>query len=231
MFMPLHFWWVPFLYERLNNKDLFIIGYLSKIGLFFLFRYFFLMKKNIQWLSLILLISFFCGLVGIYLNINNLKIMIGWSRVRKFSLLLLLNCLKILWRGVLLVFYGFNFYLFCRLVKNYDWNLKNLISMMQNNRNKNDVIFFSFIFLNLIGLPPRVLFWVKFIIFSKIILTFGFYFAVLIVLLIFLQIIVYVNIFMLFWYKLNINSWELKYNLQKKYWLVSIFFIFLPFLW
>lgn len=76
-FYPL-FYWVVFLYRSLTWGDIFITGYLRKVGLFFLFIKF--IKRKGQLKSLIFLVfimTYFFSLVGIYNHVKKLKILAG----------------------------------------------------------------------------------------------------------------------------------------------------------
>lgn len=225
-FFPL-LYWVVYIYKKIPWIDIFVIGYLRKVGLFILFRKF-IIKYGLykKFFFFVLFISYILRLVGIYSRIKNLKILAGWSSLKNFSILFFLNIYNSNLSIVLFFLYGIIFLYFCKFMNNLNISsLVELNKLLMFKLNLVNFIKFCIIFFFFLGLPPFIIFFIKIIFTFFLREILDLWFIIFLILIILFQILVYIKV--INYVLINLN---LKYFIQnfKNLSLINIlkFFLF-----
>lgn len=256
-FLPF-FWWVPSIFSRLDWFWIFVLSTLQKIPSFFVLRYTFdLNRKIIFFLCVLTLII---GVFGMYKNFFCLKNLMGWSSVTNGAVMLLLYSHSFYFRFIFFFLYrivlSFCCWCFSKVEKNKieRFFVLTKVEFFYYFKGIFRLFYFS-------GLPPFISFWTKIYFFCvlrykrsnlklfydssfrknvsyifKIVLHLPFsgiewFSSLIIVLLMFLQVIVYLSVFFTFFLQLHsrIESFffsDLKISFLFPFFM-KIFFIFL----
>nr|WLN31320.1 NADH dehydrogenase subunit 2 [Vorticeros sp. n. MW-2019] len=159
---PLYYW-VVYVYRSISWFDIFIVGYISKVGVFFIFYNLVESGQNNIFLIMVLLGVCLFSSYGIYSNVNDFKSMIGWSSINNMSLIFILNLLDPGSGWLMFILYGLVFFLFCFYCSQN--NTQCLSSCWVDSiKGTVNLYLFIFLFMFMLGLPPFIIFWVKVII-------------------------------------------------------------------
>jgi len=205
-FFPL-LYWVVYLYKSIKWLDIFVLGYLRKIGLLRVLKQLLNNSGSIkQSFIVIFLFRYIIRLIGIYYKINNLKLLTGWSSLNKLSIIIFFSFIKNLIALKMLYYYGLVFFFFCLLMNNIkEDKLLNIVKYLKNNHSLIYKILFQRLFLIFVGLPPFIIFLIKVVIMFWICNISSIPLFILFSIIIFIQILIYVKVFKFLRYKMVSN--------------------------
>lgn len=155
--VPPFFFWVPPLISRLDWFSIGLLRRIQKIPGLILLRLIF--DLDLGLCLLLSMLGLLISRIGIKVSYNNIKKLIGWSSVRKMSLLLALLVVKknigvfyyLFYRGIILIF--------CTIL--YMRELKKFKVSFLRGKKKRLVPFLSLLLLIFSGLPPFIKFLIK----------------------------------------------------------------------
>lgn len=250
-FLPF-FWWVPAVFSRLNWFWIFVLSVLQKIPSLFVLRYSFDLNSGIVYF--ICLLTLITRVFGMYKKYYNLKKLIGWSSVRNGVIMILIYNYSFFY---LLVFYclyvivlGFCCWCFSKIETK---KIKRFYSMTKVERSYFLKGVFGLFYFS--GLPPFLSFWAKIYFFSVVnlnvtgrlffrrelkffskVFNFPFrgmewLFSLIVVLIMFIQVIVYLTVFFSFFIQLHSRVYLIRFsNVEVKLvipFLVNLLIIFI----
>jgi len=155
--VPPFFFWVPPLISRLDWFSIGLLRSIQKVPGLLLLRLIFDLDLG---LCLILsMLGLFISSIGINVSYKNIKKLIGWSSVRKMSLLLALLVVKKNIGIFYYLFYSLIILIFCTVL--YIRELKKFKVSFLRGKKKGIIPFLSFLLLIFSGLPPFIKFLIK----------------------------------------------------------------------
>jgi len=218
------FVWVPSIIVRLSWARIFLISTIQKLPIILLFRLIFDYDRNL--IVFISLITIVLSIFGMFLKINKLKNVFGWSSIIKTRFILVILSVSFNLALLYFIFYSIHVFFFCFCL------YKSKFNKLWFNYNKLDSFwlikgFFSFFFFS--GLPPFLRFFYKILFIKKLMYLFWLEWVIIIIfcILLIVQVSVYINIFKN--YFLNFNSFLKLIKMFRLRFILNFFFwMFFP---